>query len=105
MKIKGFEKSGAKYNQLLINVFLIFLFVFKWFICPPRTSIQNINTSRVSFLVDYYNLACFFFCFKKPEDTDFDSDQSKVGKQKYRKGAGGFKDEFRIQTRAERSEK
>jgi hypothetical protein len=46
-----------------------------------------------------------FICFKKPEDTDVDSDQSKVGKQKYRKGAGGFKDEFRIQTRAERSEK
>jgi hypothetical protein len=67
MKIKGFEKSGAKYNQLLINVFLIFLFVFKWFICPPRTSIQNINTSRVSFLVDYYNLACFFSVLKNPK--------------------------------------
>jgi hypothetical protein len=28
MKIKGFEKSGAKYNQLLINVFFCFVFLF-----------------------------------------------------------------------------
>lgn len=28
MKIKGFEKSGAKYNQLLINVFVFLVFGF-----------------------------------------------------------------------------
>lgn len=31
MKIKGFEKSGAKYNQLLINVFFFFWFLVFFF--------------------------------------------------------------------------